>query len=79
MAERGLIERISGPGRAVRHRITAKGEQVRADGEGRIREVRRRSFAGLSAAQVDQLADLLNTVLATPLEPADAPKPSRHR
>jgi DNA-binding MarR family transcriptional regulator len=79
MVERGLLERVDGPGRAVRHRITAKGEQIRAEGERRIRDVRRRSFARLSAAQIDQLAHLLDTVLATPLEQISPPKPRTRR
>jgi len=70
MVDRGLIERVSGPGRAVRHRITAKGERIRKEGERRLEDVRQRSFAGLSAAQVDELTRLLDLVLATPLEPS---------
>jgi len=79
MAERGLLERVDGPGRAVRHRITTKGEQIRAEGERRIREARRQSFAGLSPAQIEQLTHLLDTVLATPLEPPNPPKPRTRR
>jgi len=67
MVERGLIERVSGPGRAVRHRLTAQGERIRAEGDRRVAAVRRRSFAGLSPGQVDQLAGLLDVVLATPI------------
>jgi DNA-binding MarR family transcriptional regulator len=67
MVERGLIERVDGPGRAVRHQLTAEGERVRAEGDRRLGAVRRRLFAGLSAAQIDQLAELLGAVLATPL------------
>jgi DNA-binding MarR family transcriptional regulator len=29
MIDRGLIERVPGPGRAVRHRLTAKGQDLR--------------------------------------------------
>lgn len=32
MVARGLIERVDGPGRAVRHRLTAEGEHARAAG-----------------------------------------------
>jgi DNA-binding MarR family transcriptional regulator len=79
MNERGLIERINSPGRAVQHRITPKGEQVRAEGERRLRDVRRRSFAGLSAKQIDQLTHLLDIVLATPLQQTSATKPRTRR
>ena len=63
MAERGLIERTPGPGRAVRHRITAKGEAIRAAGADRVSAVAGESFAPLSARQRDQLGDLLELVL----------------
>ncbi len=69
MVERGLIERVSGPGRAVRHRITARGEAVRAAGERRVQDTRRRSLAQLGPADLDQLAALLTTILNTPLSP----------
>ncbi|MFB8275142.1 MarR family winged helix-turn-helix transcriptional regulator [Nocardia colli] len=68
MVERGLIERIPGPGRAVRHRLTAKGEEIRAEGARRVRDVQHRSFAGLSPGQIDTLGDLLDVILSTPLE-----------
>ena len=67
MAERGLIERVPGPGRAIRHRITERGEAIRAEGEKRVAAVAERSFAGLTAHQVDQLGELLELVLARPL------------
>jgi DNA-binding MarR family transcriptional regulator len=68
MADRGLLERVDGPGRAVRHRITAKGEAIRAEGAKRAAIVVQRSFAGLSAAEIDQLGALLERVLQTPLD-----------
>ena len=64
MADRGLIERVPAPGRAVRHRLTSKGEQLRAAGEERVREVVSRSFAALTDAQQEQLGGLLRQVLA---------------
>jgi DNA-binding MarR family transcriptional regulator len=67
MVERGLIERLPAPGRAIRHRITDKGEAVRREGTRRATAVIRRSFAGLSAEQVDQLGELLELVLRRPL------------
>jgi DNA-binding MarR family transcriptional regulator len=72
MADRGLIERVPGPGRAIRHRITGKGEAIRAEGEKRAAAVVRHSFGGLTAQQVEQLGELLELVLAQPL-PADKP------
>lgn len=63
MADRGLIERVPGPGRAVRHRLTAKGEQLRADGQEAVNAVFKTSFDTLSAAQLEQLGDLLDAAL----------------
>ncbi|MFD6156490.1 MarR family winged helix-turn-helix transcriptional regulator [Nocardia sp. NPDC060256] len=73
MVDRGLIERVPGPGRAVRHQLTAKGEEIRAEGARRIRKTQHRSFDGLSPAQVDTLGELLDLILATPLEHNAAP------
>src|SRR5947208_3521473 len=36
MVDRGLIERVPAPGRAIRHRLTDKGEQVRREGDRRV-------------------------------------------
>ncbi|GIG59713.1 MarR family transcriptional regulator [Longispora fulva] len=64
MVERGLIERVPGAGRAVRHRLTTQGEEVRAAGQSLVDAVARESFTPLTAEQVDQLGDLLDTLLA---------------
>ncbi|GGU23219.1 MarR family transcriptional regulator [Lentzea flava] len=64
MAERGLIERVPGPGRAVRHRLTAEGERLRAAGQELVDGVTESSFSALSPAQLDQLGDLLEAALA---------------
>ena len=63
MAERDLIERVPGPGRAVKHRLTKKGEQLRAEGQEAVNEVFKSSFDNLSAAQLQQLGDLLDSAL----------------
>ncbi|MFC4453684.1 MarR family transcriptional regulator [Deinococcus sonorensis] len=68
MTERGLIERVNGPGRAVRHTITARGEAVRVAGERRVRDTTRRSLAQLHPNDLDLLARLLTTILDTPLD-----------
>ncbi|RAS71071.1 DNA-binding MarR family transcriptional regulator [Lentzea atacamensis] len=64
MAERGFIERLPGPGRAVRHRLTEDGERLRAAGQDAVDAVFASSFSGLSAEQLDQLGDLLEAALA---------------
>src|ERR1051325_4368920 len=58
MAERGLIERVPGPGRAVRHRLTAAGERLRAEGQDAVDAVFGSSFQSLSADQLDRLGEL---------------------
>jgi DNA-binding MarR family transcriptional regulator len=63
MAERGLIERVAGPGRAVRHRLTEDGARLRAAGQELVDEIIESSFGALSAAQLDQLGDLLDAAL----------------
>jgi len=63
MADRGLIERVEGPGRAVRHRLTERGEQLRAAGQKRVDEMIAESFSGLTADQIDALGDLLSAAL----------------
>jgi DNA-binding MarR family transcriptional regulator len=80
MADRGLIERVPGPGRAVRHRLTARGERLRAAGEERVRTVLAQSFAGLGEDELDALADLLRQVLAQPLSvtPQDSGRSSAY-
>src|SRR3954471_748642 len=39
MIDRGLIERVPGPGRAVRHRLTGKGDLIREQGQRLVEEV----------------------------------------
>ncbi|WP_433443827.1 MarR family winged helix-turn-helix transcriptional regulator [Nonomuraea sp. CA-141351] len=63
MADRGLIERVPGPGRAVRHRLTEEGERLRMAGQEAADTVIATSFQSLTAGQLDQLGGLLDTVL----------------
>lgn len=63
MADRGLIERVPGPGRAVRHRLTEEGARLRAEGQDLADGVVASSFGDLSAAQLDQLGTLLDAAL----------------
>jgi DNA-binding MarR family transcriptional regulator len=59
LVDRGLIERVPGPGRAVRHRLTARGLQVRRAGEKIVDRVVEKSFGSFTPKQVEQLAALL--------------------
>jgi len=65
MAERGLIERVPGPGRAVRHRLTEEGARLRTEGQALADRVVESSFSLLSPAQLDQLGDLLAIALGS--------------
>ncbi|WP_327010929.1 MarR family transcriptional regulator [Dactylosporangium sp. NBC_01737] len=66
MADRGLIERTPGPGRAVRHRLTPRGLQLKEAGDVLVNRVIGASFAPLSADERDQLGGLLERLLAQP-------------
>jgi DNA-binding MarR family transcriptional regulator len=63
MESRGLIERVPGPGRAVRHQLTPEGERVREAGAKIMEEVLSKSFSPLSATQQRTLEELLRLLL----------------
>lgn len=66
MEARGLIERVPGPGRAVRHRLTAKGEQVRKEGSALVESVLQESFAPLTPTQLQSLNQFLHLLVHEP-------------
>ena len=72
MVERGLIERVEGPGRAVRHRLTPKGLEIRQAGEALVDSVMSRSLADLTPTQLEGFDQTLTQLLARPLD-GDAP------
>jgi DNA-binding MarR family transcriptional regulator len=59
MIARGLIERVPGPGRAVRHRLTAHGDEVRQAGAKIMDGVLAESVGRLSPAERAELHRLL--------------------
>ncbi len=59
MIQRGLIERVEGPGRAVRHRITPAGEDLRRQGAELMDTVLDDSLGHLSATELGILHTLL--------------------
>ena len=61
MIDRGLIERVEGPGRAVRHRLTPDGDRLRQEGAGLLDAVLTESLGGLSG---DDLATLYRLLTA---------------
>jgi DNA-binding MarR family transcriptional regulator len=66
MIQRGLIERVPGPGRAVRHRLTDKGRSLRNEGDAIYARVIQESFAALTPAELATLDGLLARVLDQP-------------
>jgi DNA-binding MarR family transcriptional regulator len=66
MIQRGLIERVAGPGRAVRHRLTDRGCSLRKEGDAIVERVLRESFANLTAQELSVLDGILLRVLAQP-------------
>jgi DNA-binding MarR family transcriptional regulator len=66
MIQRGLIERVAGPGRAVRHRLTDRGRSLRKEGDAIVERVLQDSFATLTAQELSVLDGLLLRVLAQP-------------
>ena len=58
----GLIERASGRGRRVEHRLTGAGHEMLDAGLRITAEVSKRSFAGLSQAELETLQELLGRV-----------------
>jgi DNA-binding MarR family transcriptional regulator len=59
MVDRGLIERMPGPGRAVRHRLTAKGRELRRAGERLVDDVLKDSFSPLTRKELETFDALL--------------------
>ena len=64
MIDRGLIERMPGPGRAVRHRLTDKGEDLREKAGQIVRRTLIESFSALTDEELQTFGDLLARVLA---------------
>lgn len=75
MVERGLIERVPGPGRAVRHRITTKGHTLRREGGSVVEEVLTESLAALSPTELATFGQLLRKLLDAPAPKAPPSSP----
>jgi DNA-binding MarR family transcriptional regulator len=79
MVARGLIERIATPGRAVRHRVTAKGEELRARGAAVVDATLAESFGALPEADRETLHRLLYMLLESHDSGTAAPPAVRSR
>ncbi|SDP42108.1 DNA-binding transcriptional regulator, MarR family [Klenkia soli] len=63
LTDRGLVERVPGPGRAVRLVMTDRGRDALIRAAGVVDGVLAESFAGLTPRQVDQLGELVERLL----------------
>ncbi len=63
MIDRGMIERVPGPGRAVKHRLTANGDQVRMAGGAVMDRVLAHSFSTLTPAELEEFGTLIRRLL----------------
>jgi hypothetical protein len=68
MIERGLIERVEAPGRAVQHRLTKEGTAQRRRGNEIVARTLKESFSALSTKQLAEFDHALRIILATPFE-----------
>lgn len=59
MIDRGLLERVDGPGRAVRHRLTPAGQRLRAEGSAILDGVVSDTLGHLSPDELSTLHALL--------------------
>ena len=67
LVERELIERVPGPGRAVRHCLTPKGLALRRAGDSIVDKVIHKSFGSFAPKQREQLGALLTQALEAAL------------
>jgi DNA-binding MarR family transcriptional regulator len=72
MQARGFVERVEGPGRAVRHRLTPEGDRLRKAGAKIVQRKLEESLAPLSPQERRTFDRLLRKVLGD-----DAPPPLR--
>jgi DNA-binding MarR family transcriptional regulator len=66
LVARGLIDRVAGPGRAIRHRLTPAGEALLSKGHTMVNEVLSESFSPLSPMELDTFYGLLTRLLREP-------------
>jgi DNA-binding MarR family transcriptional regulator len=69
LVARGLIERVTGPGRAIRHNLTPTGETLLDKGRSLMHELLSESFSPLSPTELDTFYELLTRLLARVEEP----------
>jgi DNA-binding MarR family transcriptional regulator len=62
LAKRGLIQRVTGPGRAIRHHLTDAGTDLLERARPLMAAALDSAFAGLSRSEIEQLIQLLNKI-----------------
>jgi DNA-binding MarR family transcriptional regulator len=70
MVDRGLLDRVNGPGRAVRHQVTDAGEAAWRTGAGMMDDVLAGTIGRLSAPELAVLHGLLLRAAAPETDPA---------
>jgi DNA-binding MarR family transcriptional regulator len=63
LLKRGMIERVAGPGRAIRHRLTPRGEATLRKGREVVAEVLESSFSPLTSRQRAEFYRLISRAL----------------
>jgi DNA-binding MarR family transcriptional regulator len=63
LLKRGMIERVAGPGRAIRHRLTPRGEATLRKGHEVVGQVLDSSFASLTSRQREDFYRLIKRTL----------------
>lgn len=63
LVRRGMIERVAGPGRAIRHRLTPTGDATLKKGHQAFRQALEASLSPLTSRQRDELYRLLARAL----------------
>lgn len=64
LLKRGMIERVAGPGRAIRHKLTPRGREMLRMGHDVIGPVLESSLSPLTSRQLDDFYRLIGRVLA---------------
>jgi DNA-binding MarR family transcriptional regulator len=68
LAKQGLIQRVSGPGRSIRHHLTDAGTELLKRATPLMATALESVFAGLSPSEIEQLIHLLNRIAPTKTE-----------
>jgi DNA-binding MarR family transcriptional regulator len=69
LAKRGLIERVNGPGRSIRHHLTDSGCELLERAAPLMNEALETAFAGLSRSEIEQLIRLLDKIAPSKAKP----------